>query len=468
MKTDRLNRNIMTTETNAKPQEKTIITNRAALPMMALTIPIIFENLFRVLVSSVDTIMLSSYSQESVAGAGMMAQYIFFIQILFNVICTGTSIVLAQYLGAKRMDDSRHVAQASAVMVLIVSLTISVTIILGAKPLLGLYSIEPAVRDYAWQYLVIFGGIGSVFIAFSMLQGTILRAYGYTRDAMYISMAANVINVIGNAFSLYGFFGLPVLGVVGVAASSVLSQVGACILLAWRIRKHPDVQFALKGWKEIPSNIYRTILKIGVPTAGETMAYNLAQIVIMAMVSTLGTFAMSGMIYTQTIARFVFVISLSIGNAVQIKTGYLVGARQSETAYRRLYRYQTVGTLCSVGCIVFINIIKRPLIGLFTTVPEIAAITSTLLFFSIYIETGRSLNLVTIPALKGAGDVKFPVLFGLCSMWGIMVAGAWIFGIKAGFGLVGIWCAIGTDETLRGIVMLFRWKSKRWLTKAIA
>jgi len=459
----------MTKETNARPAgHPTPIRDRAALPMVALTLPIIFENIFRIVVSSVDIIMLSSYSQEAVAAVGMVAQYIFFIQILFNVICIGTSIVLSQYLGAGRMDDSRHVAQASAVMVLVTALSLCSTVLLGGRAFLGLYDIAPSVRDFAWQYFAIFGGVGSLFTAFNMLQGTVLRAYGYTRDAMYVSFMANILNVIGNALALYGFFGLPVTGVVGVAASSAFSQLAACAVLAWRIRRHPDVQFPLRGWKQIPRSIYRTILSIGVPTAGENLSYNVAQIVIMAMVTTFGTFAMSAMVYTQTIARFVFAIAMSIGTAVQIKTGYFVGARQPESAYRRLYRYQAVGTGISISLILLINLLKGSIIPLFTHTPEIAALTSTLLLFSIYIETGRSLNLVTIPGLKGAGDVRFPVLFGIVSMWGLMVLGGWILGMRVGLGLVGIWLAIGTDETVRGVVMLFRWRSKRWMTKAIA
>ena len=458
----------MTTATNDPDKKIKTIGDRAALPMIALTLPIALEQLLRVLISSVDTVMLSSYSPSAVAGVGMMGQYIFFVQILFNVICIGTSIVLAQYLGAKRMNDVRHVAQGSAVMAVVVAIAILVGVILGAKPLLSVYTLEPDVREYALQFFVIYGGVGSIFIAFNMLQGTILRAYGYTKDAMYIAIATNVINVIGNSFALYGWFGLPVTGVLGVSISSTFAQLAACFLMAWRIKLHPDVQFPLKGWRTVPRSIYRTILSIGVPTAGENMSYNVAQIVIMAMVSTLGTLAMSAMVYTQTIARFVFIVALAIGNAVQIKTGYFVGAKEPEKAYRRLYRYQAIGTAISVAMIVFINLVKVPLISVFTREAEIAALTSSLLLFSIYIETGRSLNLVVIPGLKGAGDVKFPVLYGIFNMWFFMVLGGWFLCFKVGLGLIGIWIAIGTDETLRGIVMLFRWRSKRWMQKAIA
>lgn len=435
--------------------------------MITLTLPIILEQFFRILVSSIDTIMLSSFSQQAVAAVGLMAQYIFFIHILFNVICIGTSIVLSQYLGAKREDESKQVAQASAVMVFIVAIVVCILVLSGGRMLLAQYSIEPEVRTFAWEYFAIFGGIGTLFTAFSLLQGTILRSYGYSRDAMYISLIANIINVIGNAISLYGLFGLPVLGVRGVAISSVFAHFVACILLAIRIKRRPDVHFPIRGWRKVPRTIYKTILKIGVPTAGENMAYNVAQIVLMAMVSTLGTWAMSSMVYAQTIARFVFVISVSIGNAVQIKTGYFVGAKKPESAYTRVFRYQATGTAISVSLILLVNLVKEHIIALFTTIPEIATLTSSLLLVSIFIETGRSLNLITIPALKGAGDIRFPVLYGLFSMWFFMVLGSYILGFQLGFGLLGIWFAIGTDETLRGIVMLLRWRSKRWMTKAL-
>jgi len=446
----------------------TLIKDRAALPMTALALPIITESFFRILISSIDTVMLSSYSQQSVAGVGLVAQYIFFIQILFNVICIGTSIVLSQYLGAKRMEESAHVAQASIVMVGLAGLTVGLTVFMCAKPLLSMYTLEDGVRKAAWQFLAIYGGLGSIFTAFNLLQGTILRSYGFTRDAMFIAIATNVINVIGNSFALYGWFGLPVTGVVGVALSSTFAQFVACLLFNWRIRSNPDVQFSLRGLRSVPRNIYKKILSIGVPTAGENLSYNTAQITVMAMVSTLGTMAMSAQVYVQTIVRFVFIVALSVGTATQIKTGYFVGAKKPEEAYRRVYRYQLVGTITSLSIVILLNLVKGPVIGIFTHVPEIADITYKILLVSIFVETARSINLITIPALKGAGDVKFPVIVGIFSMWGIGVFCAWLFGIYFGFGMIGIWLATGSDEACRGIIMLFRWKSKRWQTKAIS
>jgi len=445
--------------------QKTI--NPGSVGLFTLVLPIFLESLFRMLVSSIDTFMLSSYAQEAVAGVGLVAQYMFFIQLLFTIVCTGSGIVLAQYLGAERKKASGLIAQAGAVMVLILAFLVTVLVLAGSWWLLSLYPLAPKVHTYAWQYFSIFGGLGSVFIAFNMFQGAVLRTYGYTRDVMYISIIANVINVLGNSLALYGWFGIPVTGVAGVAVSSVLSQIAAVIMTRSRIIAHRNIVFRSEGWRTVPASIYRKILEIGVPSAGEALSYNVAQIVIMAMVTTLGTYAMSAQVYAQTLVRFVFVAALSIGNGAQIKTGYYVGAKRPEEAYKRVFLYQLAGTMISISLVLLLNIFKRPLIGLFTQVKEIALVVYNMLFVSFYVETGRSINLITIPALKGAGDVQFPVIVGIISMWGLGVLGAWFLGLHFGLGMVGIWLAVGTDETIRGIIMLFRWKSKRWMTKAI-
>ncbi|MCR5763491.1 MAG: MATE family efflux transporter [Treponema sp.] len=443
-------------------------TNRGSLSMVSLTLPLALEQLFRLLVSSADTVMLSSYSNEAVAAVGLVTQYIFFLNLIFSVIGTGCSIVLAQYIGAqKTKNDLNNIAQASTVMVFFISLLLTILVIAGTPFLLGCYTLEDKVRNFASQYFIIYGGICCFFNAFNLLQGAILRSYGYSGEVMIVSVIANLINVAGNAISLYGWFGLPIFGVAGVAWSSGISMIVSCILCAQFIARKEDIAFSFKGIRKVPSESFRLILSVGVPTAGESLSYNTSQIVIMAMISTLGTFAMSAQVYTQTIVRFVYAIAIAIGSATQIKAGYYVGAHQSEIAYKKVFKYQFVATSCSMILIAIVNIFKPPLIRMFTNTEEITILVSTLLIYSAYIEFGRSLNLVYIGALKGAGDIKFPVLYGICSNWGIMVLGSYILGLKMGLGLVGFWLGIGTDETTRGIVMFFRWRSRRWQRHAL-
>jgi len=443
-------------------------TNRGSLPMFKLAFPLAMEQLMRILVSSIDTFMLSSFNNSAVAAVGLVSQYVFFLNLIFSVIATGSSIVLAQFIGAqKSKDDLNHIAQASYIMMFISCAVITLLVLAGTAPLLNCYTLEDDVRQFAWTYFITFGGCFCIFNGLSLLQGAILRSYGHTSEAMIVSIVANLVNVLGNAISLYGWFGLPVLGVAGVAAASGIASVVSTIMFAIFIKRRKDVVFSLSGIFKVPGESFRLILKVGVPTAGESLSYNTANIVVMAMISTLGTYAMSAQVYCNTVVRFVFTTAIAIGQATQIKAGYLVGSHQSDVAYKKIFKYQLVATSVSMVMILIANLIKYPVVKLFTDIPEVIELTCTILLYSTYIEFGRSLNLIYVGALKGAGDIKFPVSYAIFSNWLILVFGGFVLGKLCGLGLVGFWLAIGTDETTRGMVMLWRWKSKRWQKHAL-
>lgn len=434
--------------------------------MLHLVLPLAGEQLLRILVSLADTFMLSTYSDHAVAGVGLVSQYMFFLQILFNVVAVGSSIVLAQYLGAERSrEDLNNISKASALMTTAIAFLLSAAVFLGSGPLLNRYSLEDDVRTYAKEYFLIFGGAGAVFNAFGLLQSSMMRCYGYAREALIVTFVANIVNVAGNALSLYGWFGLPVFGVRGVAAASAISSVVSCFMLAVMIRRRKEIAFDLHKIFSVPKKFFRLILSVGIPTAGENLSYNVSQIVIMAMISSLGTSAMSAQVYTMTIVRFVYVIAIAIGGAVQIKTGWYVGAHQRDEAYKKVMLYSLWATGASMFLVVILNFIKSPIISIFTDNPQIVQMVSELLRVSILLEFGRSLNLIYVGALKGAGDVRFPVLYGIFSNWCVMVLLAYILGIKFQLGIVGCFLGISADEITRGAVMFFRWKGKLWMEK---
>jgi Na+-driven multidrug efflux pump len=117
--------------------------------------------------------------------------------------------------------------------------------------------------------------------------------------------------------------------------------------------------------------------------------------------------------------------------------------------------------------IVTLELVHRPVLGLFSSDPRVLELASSVLLVSLVLEPGRTLNTIVLPALKGAGDVRFPVCVGVASMWGIAVLGAWLLGVHLGLGLVGVWIAMAADEWFRGLVMLRRWRSGAWRRSAL-
>lgn len=438
-----------------------VVHDRAQISLLHLAWPIFVENILRTSVMSVDTLMLSRYSEKAVAAMSLVNQFAFFMQLLYMTVSTGASILIAQNLGAGRRRNAGLVGVASLALVVAFSIVVSAVFAVGTGPLLGLYSLDPEVAHYGRQFLALYGGL-SFFMALNTAQASILRAWGYTRDPMLFNVLCLVVTVVGDALCLFGPFGLPVLGVTGVAASTVLGQAVACGLAALAIRRRRDLALPMRELARIPLRLYREILAIGVPTAGENISYNVSQIAIMAMLSTLGATPLATYGILLAVLRYVFMPGVSIGTGAQIKVGYLVGAGRHDEAKRRVYRYFALAVACSLTGVLLVQVLHRPLLALFSDDPDIVALASTVLIVAIVYEPGRNFNTVIIPALKGAGDVRFPVYVGTVSIWCVGVAGAWLFGIRLGGGLAAVWIAMAADEWLRGLVMFLRWRSGVW------
>jgi putative MATE family efflux protein len=440
--------------------------DRTSIGLFKLTWPIFVENLLRVSLSSVDVFMLSFYSEKAVAAVGLVGQLVFFIQLLYLMVAVGSSILIAQHLGARQPRKAGQIALGSFTLASILSLILSVAMCLNADMVLRFYKLDPQVHCFAWQFLFIYS-IGSIFTAFGMVQGAILRTHGHTREPMVCNVIANVINVAGNYLFIFGPFGIPVLGVVGVALSTVFSQAFVCVALMFRLRSHHDIELPFREIRHVPRAVYRKILAVGIPTAGENLSYTIGQIIILRMVSSMGTDALAAFVYSLTILRFVHTTSISIGNGTQIKVGYYVGAGSPEEAYHRVYRYFLTGFFLSLLLVIAVNLFQSPLLAMLTKNPAVLHLAAGVFLVSLVLEPGRNFNIIIIPALKGAGDVRFPVYMGMIFMWGVGVLFAYVFGIAFGWGLIGVWIALACDEWVRGLIMLFRWKNGRWRNKAL-
>ncbi|MCZ4372726.1 MATE family efflux transporter [Vibrio diazotrophicus] len=431
------------------------------MSIVALTWPILVEILLRTALGTSDVFMLSGYSDKAVSAVGVITQLTFFLIIVSTFVSSGTGILIAQYNGAERTQDATNVGVASIALSVVVGVLLSIGAVLGAVHLISFYGLEPQVELYAQEYLIISGAM-TFNVTIGIVFTTILRSYGYSRSPMVVNMVSGLLNVVGNYIALYQPFGLPVYGVQGVAIATVVSQVVGTVTLGF-ILKYSPISLPMGSLKNVPAGVYKKILKIGGMNAGEVLSYNMAQIAIVYFVVQMGTASLAAFTYAQNIARFSFAFALAIGQATQIQTGYYIGKGWIESILKRVQIYFLVSFVVSISAASAIYLLRDSILPLFTHQPEILYLTGTLVMGSIILEAGRVFNLVFISALKGAGDVRFPVQIGILCMWGVGVCFSYLLGIHWGFGVIGAWMAIALDEWVRGIIMLVRWRSSSWV-----
>lgn len=429
--------------------------------IFALTWPIWIETALRMAFMSVDVFMLSAYSDRAVAAVGVMSQLGFFLIILFMTISAGAGILISQANGAAKTQEAAKMAMAGTAMAAVFGIILSIIVRLFTRPIIGLFGMEADVSGYARDYLAIFGTF-SFTIALSTVFTSILRSYGYSKQPMYINMAANLLNVLGNYLFIFGPFGIPILGVTGVAISTVVSRGLGALAMLIVILKKDDIPFSLSRLLEIRFSEIKKILSLGIPHAGENLSFNLAQMVSLWAISRMGTASLSAYSYAVSISRFIFMTPFAIGQGTMVQVGYLVGAGRYDDAYRKVLRYFAVAAVISVVMAGVVAALRFPLTRLFTDDSEIIALTAAILLYSLVYEPGRTINLVIISGIKGAGDMKYPVTVALISMWTLAVGGSLALGLGLGIGVLGVFIAFSADEWVRGFFMLLRWKSRQW------
>lgn len=430
------------------------------MSIVALTWPLFVEILLRTALNTSDVFMLSGYSDKAVSAVGVISQLSFFLIIVSSMVSSGTGILIAQYNGANRHQDSAYVGVASIALSFVVGLALSVIALIGAYQFLPLYGWEAQVEQYAHEYLVISGAL-TFNVTMGIVLTTILRSNGYSRSPMVVNLISGVINIVGNYIALYQPFGLPVYGVEGVAIATVISQVIGTLILCVVV-KRSDIALPFAEFGQIPKLIYSRIVKIGVMNAGEVLSYNMAQICITFFIVQMGTASLAAFTYAQNIARLSFAFALALGQGSQIQAGYYIGRGWIDSILQLVQKYFVIGFIVSTIVTVSIYLLRDSIIAILTTQPEIAALTASLIAGSIILEAGRVFNLIFISALKAAGDIQFPVKMGILSMWGWGVGMSYLFGVHWGAGVLGAWMAIALDEWFRGLIMAHRWRSKVW------
>jgi Na+-driven multidrug efflux pump len=140
----------------------------------------------------------------------------------------------------------------------------------------------------------------------------------------------------------------------------------------------------------------------------------------------------------------------------------MVGARRTEDAYRQVLRSLKWSVALSLLMDGVAILFREPLAGLFTDNREIIQLTARVIVLSVFLESGRSINLVLVNALRAAGDSSFIAYMGFISMVCVSLSLGYVFAFQLNLGLAGIWLALAADEWLRGIVFWFRWRSRAW------
>lgn len=433
--------------------------------LISLIIPIFFELLLVTIVGNIDTIMLGYYSDEAVGAIGGITQLLNIQNVIFSFINMATAILTAQFLGAKDYKRVKQVISVSLVLNVLLGLILGGIYLFFWESLLQKINLPAELIGIGKYYFQMVGGL-CILQGIILSCGAILKSHGRPTETLIINVGVNILNIIGNAFFIFGWLGMPVLGPTGVGISTVISRGIGCVAAFYMMCKYCNFTFKKKYIKPFPFKIVKNILSIGFPTAGEHLAWNVGQLMIVAMVNTMGTTIIASRTYLMLISSFTMTLSIALGQGTAIQVGHLVGAGEIKEVYHKCLKSLKIALIFAFVTTSLVFLFRKPIMSIFTTNPDILKASLKIFPLMILLEMGRVFNIVIINSLHAAGDIKFPMFMGITCVFTVAVLFSYLFGISLGWGLAGIWLANAMDEWIRGLAMYFRWKSKKWQNKS--
>lgn len=434
--------------------------------LFQLTWPIFIELALQMLVSNVDQIMVARVSDTAVAAIGNANVVTNLLLITFSVVSMAATILITQYLGANSRERVAETYTVSMVVNLTFGVLISLFLGFGSGWILSVMQLPANIMPEATMYLRIVGA-GMIFQAGYLTFVSFLRSNALTRQSMIISVITNLLNIVGNFVLIGGIplLGIPAMGVAGAAISSVVSRVISCVLIIRAFRKLVPEQMQLSHLRPFPVKQMWRILRIGLPAGGESISYNMTQMVIQTMCNTMPVFVITSRVYCNMFAMLSYIFTSAIGQATQIIVGFLMGARRITDTDKRVNA--TMWSACMVTGVISLGLWLgcRPLFGLFTSDPQVLDLCQTIMLIDLFLEQGRVGNIVIFRALQAAGDIRFPVILNVTTVWTVAVGGGFLLSIVLGWGLPGIWIAMAADELFRAVVSYLRWRNGKWRSK---
>lgn len=437
------------------------------LHVLAVAWPLLAELVLGFGVGFVGMWLVSKESDTASAAFGLAnhVQGAFFL--LFRIISMGVGVVITQNLGAGNRRDADRTALASLGASTWLGLGSALTLFAAADPLLTAMQASAEVRHLAGPYLHVLA-VALFLDAFNASMAAVMRSHLRTRETMLNILSMHALHIALCFPLMRGAGPIAPLGMVGFALALAISRAFGLGVHVWLWR---EVLGLLPSWRDaivVRWETLRSSIAIGLPGAAEAIAYRMAMLVSVTVVSAMGTTELATQGYAMQIMNVIVLSTVALGFAGEILVGHLIGAGELRAAWNLVRKCLFWGLAVALAVATIAAATAPWTLRLFTSDPAIIAKATTLLWLTVLLEPGRTCNIVIITALRAAGDARFPVLAGAASMVLVMGFGSWFLGIHLGLGLTGVWIAYALDEWVRGGIMATRWFRLGWVKQAVA
>ena len=431
--------------------------------IIKLVIPIVIQNLLSAAVSSTDVIMLNYVGQSSISAVSLAANYAGVLFMIYYGLGTGASMLCAQYWGKGDLEPIRVIEGIAMRFSLVLTLFFSAAAFFAPRLMMQLFTNDPELIDIGAGYLRV---MTVTYLCWSIIEVylAVLRSIGRVTVSMILNVVAFTLNIFLNAVFIFGLFGAPKMGAVGVAiataASRVIELLGCIIISAYS----KDIKLKLSYMFLGNKLLLQDFVRLSVPALANDVAWSVAFSMYSVILGHLGSDAVAANSLVVVVRNFGTVLCFGTASAGGILLGNVMGVGDMERAkeYASKLMKLTVITGAIGGVMV---LIATPFVLRFASLSETAMhYLKYMLLINTYYIMGAAVNTTLIAGVfRAGGDSRFGLICDTIDMWVYAVPLGFFAAFVLKLPVLWVYFLLCTDEFVKWPWVIRHYRSRKWL-----
>ena len=429
-----------------------------------IALPIIFQQFVYALLNMLGVVFVGQKGDTAVAAVGLAGQIAFLLNLVHFGIISGAAMFTAQFWGRQDIPNLKRVLGLCLMFAISASAVFFAISQFIPEWFLGIYSKDPDViamgaeyvRTFSWTFL---------FMAVSASYVFVMRSTGSVKLPTYVSVGVLSLNTLLSYVLIFGYFGMPEMGVQGAAVAAVIARALECVILLYVIYAYKfPVAASIKELTDFDLAFTARVIKPMLPVMLNELFWSLGITTYNAIYGRMGTEALATVNIVSPIEQIAFVVFVGLANATSVLVGNRIGAGKDDEAY--LYGGRSIGLGIAGGVLLglLLQIFKVPALSLFNVSSEVLQNASVMVnIVSIFLWVRVNNMTIVVGILRAGGDTRFSLFLDGIIIWlvGVPFAalGAFYFHLPVYF----VYLCVMSEEVTKWILGIFRWRSRKWI-----
>ena len=429
----------------------------------ALVLPMALQNLINVGVSSADVIMLGKVGETVLSASSLAGQIYFIMTLIFFGLTSGAAVLTAQYWGKQDTRTIEKILGLTLRMGILVSVVFTLAAWIIPTSLMKIFTSDPAIIAEGVKYLKIIS-LSYTISGITMVYFNVMRSVERVIAATATYACSLVINVVCNAIFIFGFLGLPAMGIRGAALGTLIARIFEVTVVCVYASKNTTIRFHLRDMVSRDKLLIQDFYRYAIPVMINELAWGAGMAMISAIIGHLGSAAVAAHSVTQVSRQLAMVVSHGVASAAGILCGKAIGENKEEMAKvyaSRLVKLSLVLGIAGGILILGISPIARTFLNL---TPQAKSYLSFMMFVMAYFVVAQSVNCTWIVGIfRSGGDTKFGLYMDAGCMWGGSIVLSLVCGFVLHMPMPYLYIILCSDEFLKLPFIWKRYKSYKWL-----